>query len=33
VLGHAGVFLLYGAMTFAGLIFAYMLVPETRDSA
>ena len=30
LLGHAGVFLLYAAMTFAGLAFAYFLVPETR---
>ncbi len=30
VLGHAGVFLLYAALTFAGLVFAYALVPETK---
>jgi SP family galactose:H+ symporter-like MFS transporter len=29
-LGHAGVFLLYAALTFAGLVFAYVLVPETK---
>ena len=30
LMGHAGVFLLYAAMTLAGLAFAYVLVPETR---
>ncbi len=30
LLGHAGVFLLYAALTFAGLVFAYRLVPETK---
>ena len=30
VLGHAGVFLMYAILTFAGLVFAYVLVPETK---
>jgi SP family galactose:H+ symporter-like MFS transporter len=30
LMGHAGVFLLYAALTFAGLAFAYFLVPETK---
>jgi sugar porter (SP) family MFS transporter len=30
LMGHAGVFLLYAALTFAGLVFAYLLVPETK---
>ena len=30
LMGHAGVFLLYAAMTFGGLAFAYALVPETK---
>jgi sugar porter (SP) family MFS transporter len=30
LMGHAGVFLLYAALTFAGLAFAYVLVPETK---
>ena len=30
LMGHAGVFLLYAALTFAGLGFAYVLVPETK---
>ncbi len=30
VLGHAGVFVLYAVLTFAGLGFAYALVPETK---
>ena len=30
LMGHAGVFLLYAALTFAGLVFAYRLVPETK---
>jgi SP family galactose:H+ symporter-like MFS transporter len=30
LMGHAGVFLLYAALTFAGLVFAYILVPETK---
>jgi len=30
MLGHAGVFLLYAVLTFAGLVFAYVLVPETK---
>jgi sugar porter (SP) family MFS transporter len=30
LLGHAGVFLLYAALTFGGLAFAYALVPETK---
>ena len=29
-LGHAGVFLLYAVLTFAGFVFAYALVPETK---
>jgi hypothetical protein len=29
-MGHAGVFLLYAALTFGGLVFAYILVPETK---
>jgi SP family galactose:H+ symporter-like MFS transporter len=29
-LGHAGVFVLYAVLTFAGLGFAYALVPETK---
>jgi hypothetical protein len=30
LMGHAGIFLLYAALTFGGLAFAYFLVPETR---
>jgi MFS family permease len=30
LMGHAGVFLLYAALTFGGLAFAYLLVPETK---
>ncbi len=30
LMGHAGVFLLYAGLTFAGLVFAYLLVPETK---
>ncbi len=30
LMGHAGVFLLYAALTFAGLVCSYMLVPETK---
>lgn len=30
LMGHAGVFLLYAVLTFAGLVFAYILVPETK---
>ena len=30
VLDHAGVFVLYAALTFAALGFAYALVPETK---
>jgi SP family galactose:H+ symporter-like MFS transporter len=30
VMGHAGVFLLYAALTSAGLVFSYSLVPETK---
>jgi hypothetical protein len=30
VLGHAGVFLLYGALALAGLGFSFVLVPETK---